>query len=105
MSSQTQIEPRALEDELSALRAEHETAESGVARAILMHEIAVLEEESGDSSAAARDQLDAVNSEPEFHEPLERLIQIIQRSGSSKNLGKLLGGTRRPGRGRGGEAR
>lgn len=91
MSSQTQIEPRALEDELSALRAEHENAESGVARAILMHEIAVLEEESGDSSGAARDQLDAVNSEPEFHEPLERLIQIIQRSGSSKNLGKLLG--------------
>ncbi|MBK7586372.1 MAG: tetratricopeptide repeat protein [Myxococcales bacterium] len=80
----------ALETELARLRAEHESADSAVARAILMHEIAVLEERSGDSSAAARDQLDAVNAEPEFHEPLERLIQIIQRSGSSKNLGKLL---------------
>ncbi|GMV12520.1 MAG: hypothetical protein AMXMBFR56_07440 [Polyangiaceae bacterium] len=91
MSSQLQLDSEErLQSELSRLRAEHESAESDVTRAILMHEIAVLEERSGDSSAAARDQLDAVKSEPEFHEPLERLIQIIQRSGSSKNLGKLL---------------
>lgn len=91
MSSQLQLDSEErLQSELSRLRSEHEHADSDVTRAILMHEIAVLEERSGDSSAAARDQLDAVNSEPEFHEPLERLIQIIQRSGSSKNLGKLL---------------
>ncbi|MCC6666423.1 MAG: hypothetical protein IT375_21905 [Polyangiaceae bacterium] len=91
MSSQQQLDsPTRLEAELTRLRAEHDEAESDVTRAILMHEIAVLEERAGDSSAAARDQLDAVNSEPEFHEPLERLIQLIQKSGSSKNLGKLL---------------
>lgn len=91
MSSQQKLDLEArIESELGRLRAEHESAESDVARAILMHEIAVLEEKSGDSSAAARDQLDAVNSEPEFHEPLERLIQIINKSGSTKNLGKLL---------------
>lgn len=91
MSLQSQLDPHArLESELGRLRAEQENAETDVARAILMHEVAVLEEELGDSSAAARDQLDAVNAEPEFHEPLERLIRIIQKSGSSKNLGKLL---------------
>ncbi|MBI3203586.1 MAG: hypothetical protein HYZ29_18755 [Myxococcales bacterium] len=91
MSSQPKLDsPIRLEAELSRLRAEHDEAESDVTRAILMHEIAVIEERTGDSSAAARDQLDAVNSEPEFHEPLERLIQLIQKSGSSKNLGKLL---------------
>ena len=91
MSSPIQLDSDArLQSELAQLRLEHEHAASDVSRAILMHEIAVLEEQSGDTSSAARDQLDAVNSEPEFHEPLERLIQIIQRSGSNKNLGKLL---------------
>src|SRR6476619_5003032 len=32
----------------------------------------------------------AVNAEPDFREPLERLIAIIERRQSYKNLGKLL---------------
>jgi cellulose synthase operon protein C len=57
---------------------------------MLLHEIGVLEELGGDEAAAARDLLGAVNAEPEFREPLERLISIIERRQSYKNLGKLL---------------
>src|SRR5687768_1418971 len=83
-------DPEQISSEIARLRAEHDATESAVIRALLLHEIGVLEELAGDTASAARDQLDAVNAEPEFREPLERLIQIVQKSGSSKNLGKLL---------------
>ncbi len=75
---------------IARLREELEGNDSSTGQAILLHEIAVLEELSGDESGAARDYLAAINAEPEFSEPLERLIAILQRRGSQKNLGKLL---------------
>jgi cellulose synthase operon protein C len=75
---------------ISRLRAEHDGTEESASRAILLHEIGVLEERLGDEAASARDQLGAVNAEPDFREPLERLIAIIERRQSHKNLGKLL---------------
>ncbi|MEB2322679.1 MAG: tetratricopeptide repeat protein [Sorangiineae bacterium] len=75
---------------IARLRAEHDVADPGTPRALLLHELGVLEELLGDEAAAARDQLGAVNAEPEFREPLERLIAIIERRQSYKNLGKLL---------------
>jgi cellulose synthase operon protein C len=75
---------------IGRLRAEHDATQSSILKALLLHEIAVLEELIGDEAAAARDQLGAVNAEPEFREPLERLIAIIERRQSFKNLGKLL---------------
>ncbi len=75
---------------IARLRAEHDGANESATRAILLHEIGVLEERLGDEAASARDQLGAVNAEPEFREPLERLIAIIERRQSYKNLGKLL---------------
>ncbi|HEY4104988.1 MAG TPA: hypothetical protein VGM44_13915, partial [Polyangiaceae bacterium] len=75
---------------IARLRAEHDGAVDNAARAILLHEIGVLEERLGDEAASARDQLGAVNAEPDFREPLERLIAIIERRQSYKNLGKLL---------------
>jgi len=72
------------------LRAEHAASGSAERQAILLHEIGVLEERLGDEATAARDQLAAVNAEPEFAEPLERLLAIIERRQSYKNLGKLL---------------
>ncbi|HEX3773627.1 MAG TPA: tetratricopeptide repeat protein [Polyangiaceae bacterium] len=75
---------------IARLRAEHDGAADGATRAILLHEIGVLEERLGDEAASARDQLGAVNAEPDFREPLERLIAIIERRQSYKNLGKLL---------------
>ena len=75
---------------IARLRAEHDAAGDGKARAILLHEIGVLEERVGDETASVRDQLGAVNAEAEFREPLERLIAIIERRQSYKNLGRLL---------------
>jgi hypothetical protein len=75
---------------VTRLRAEQSATASSSRSALLLHEIGVLEEALGDEAAAARDQLAAVNAEPEFTEPLERLIAIIERRQSYKNLGKLL---------------
>jgi hypothetical protein len=72
------------------LRAEQTASSTPAREAALLHEVGVLEEAIGDEAAAARDQLAAVNFEPEFTEPLERLIAIIERRQSYKNLGKLL---------------
>jgi len=75
---------------MQRLRAEHDASESQTTKAILLHELGVLAEALGDEAASARDQLGAVNADPQFHEPLERLIVIIERRQSYKNLGKLL---------------
>src|SRR5690349_16877097 len=75
---------------IGRLRAEHEIASSATTQAVLLHEVGVLEELVGDEAAAARDHLAAVNSDPEFREPLERLVAIIERRQSYKNLGKVL---------------
>src|SRR5687768_13148115 len=83
-------DPSIVTSAIARLRAEHDAATSNVLKAILLHEIAVLEELIGDEAAAARDQLNAVNAEPDFREPLERLIAIIERRQSFKNLSKLL---------------
>ena len=72
------------------LRAEHDANDDAVAQGTLLHEIGVLEEAQGDEAAAARDLLSAINVDPEFREPLEQLIVIIERRKSFKNLGKLL---------------
>ncbi|HTA94058.1 MAG TPA: tetratricopeptide repeat protein [Polyangiaceae bacterium] len=92
-TSQVQSPPQDLTLVTSAiarLRAEHDASGENASRAILLHEIGVLEERLGDEAASARDQLGAVNAEPDFREPLERLIAIIERRQSYKNLGKLL---------------
>ncbi|MCA9597218.1 MAG: hypothetical protein KC776_28085 [Myxococcales bacterium] len=75
---------------IARLREELEGNDSPTAQAVLLHEIAVLEELASDESGAARDYLASINAEPEFSEPLERLIAILQRRSSQKNLGKLL---------------
>jgi hypothetical protein len=75
---------------IARLRAEHDAADDGKTRAILLHEIGVLEERLGQETESARDQLGAVTAEPTFREPLERLIAIIERRQSHKNLGRLL---------------
>jgi cellulose synthase operon protein C len=75
---------------VARLRSEQTASTTSLRAAVLLHEVGVLEEALGDEAAAARDQLAAVNVEPEFTEPLERLIAIIERRQSYKNLGKLL---------------
>jgi hypothetical protein len=83
-------DPELANNAIVRLRAEESAAESATGQAVLLHEIAVLEEGLGDEAAALRDHLSAVNADPEFREPLERLIAIVGRRQSHKNLGKLL---------------
>ncbi len=89
-STSTPPDPTLVASMIARLRAEHDATDSGTTRALLLHEVGVLEELIGDEATAAHDLLGAVNAEPEFREPLERLISIIERRQSYKNLGKLL---------------
>ena len=96
-STSTQAPPRsstaderALTSSIERLRAEHDANDNGALQSVLLHEMGVLEERSGDEAAAARDFLAAVNIDPEFREPLERLVAIIERRQSCRNLGKVL---------------
>ena len=72
------------------LQAEYDAAPSAVTQALLLHEIAVLEERLGEEAESIRDHLGATDAEPSFHEPLERLSGVIARRGSSRLLGRLL---------------
>lgn len=91
MTAQT---PRATEDGVTSLiarlRAEHAAQTDRSLQALLLHEIGVLEETGAEEAAAVRDYLGAFNADPQFREPLEQLLRILQRRKSVKNLGKLL---------------
>ncbi|MEY4548761.1 MAG: hypothetical protein RL685_4956, partial [Pseudomonadota bacterium] len=79
-----------VETSLSWLQAELELAELPDRKAALRHEIGVLQELLGKDSVAVRELLAAVNALPRFKEPLERLIALIERRRSFKNLPTLL---------------
>jgi tetratricopeptide (TPR) repeat protein len=79
-----------LETGLSWLQAELDLAELPDRKAALRHEIGVLQELAGRDSLAVRELLAAVNALPRFKEPLERLIAVIERRRSFKNLPTLL---------------
>src|SRR5262245_50286245 len=79
-----------LETSLSWLQAELEHAELPDRKASLRHEIGILQELGGRDSVAVRELLAAVNALPRFKEPLERLIALIERRRSFKNLPTLL---------------
>src|SRR5215471_20683712 len=83
-------DPNVAEPVLAELRAECDRAESDQSKGILLHEIGVLEDVTDNEGQALRDLLSAVNALPEFHEPLERLVALIERRKSYKNLGKLI---------------
>src|SRR5438876_11544473 len=72
------------------LRAEHAAQRGAVSKALLLHELGVLGDRGGDDMSAARDYLAAFNADPQFREPLEGLVRLLQRRKSAKNLGKLL---------------
>jgi tetratricopeptide (TPR) repeat protein len=79
-----------LTDAIAALRREADSSTSEDRRAALLYELGVLEDRARNEAQAARDLLGAVNELPDFLEPLEKLISIIERRKSYKNLGKLL---------------
>src|SRR5689334_16513587 len=72
------------------LRAEQASASDPQHKALLLHELGVVEERAGDEMGAAREFLAAFNSYPQFREPLEGLVRLLERRKSVKNLPKLL---------------
>src|SRR6185503_2375273 len=72
------------------LRAEQASATDPQHKALLLHELGVVEERASDEMGAAREFLAAFNSYPQFREPLEGLVRLLERRKSVKNLPKLL---------------
>lgn len=89
-SGSPQAAVEALTAAAARLHAELEAASEDGARALVLHEMAVLLERAGDDPGAARDYLAAFNADPELREPLEALVALLHRRRSVKNLGKLL---------------
>lgn len=92
---ETVPEQTILEANLRWLREESEGVWAPEQKAAIRHEIGVLEQLAGRDSVAVRDLLAAVNSFASFREPLERLIVLIERHRSFKNLPTLLEHLRR----------
>jgi tetratricopeptide (TPR) repeat protein len=84
-----------LQTNLAWLREELAGSRLPEQKAAIRHEIGVLEQLAGRDSVAVRDLLAAVNSQARFKEPLERLIVLIERHRSFKNLPPLLEHLRR----------
>lgn len=75
---------------LDRLITESDSAQTSSLRALWMYERGVATEADDDDAAAAASYLNAINSEPEFGEPLEHLIAITEQRQSHKNLARLL---------------
>ncbi len=80
----------AIEGTVKRLRAELAGTNDKARQARLLMEIGEIEERAGDEPGAARDYLAAFNAAPEFREPLEGLVRLLERRRSLKNLGKLV---------------
>jgi tetratricopeptide (TPR) repeat protein len=80
----------AIDDKIRRLRAEIAGVADPARQARLLADVADLEESIGDQPGAARDYLAAYNVDPSFHEPLEGLVQLLEKRRSLKNLGKLI---------------
>jgi cellulose synthase operon protein C len=72
------------------LQAEQESASDPQQKALLLHELGVVEESGGEEMEAAREFLAAFNAYAQFREPLEGLVRLLERRKSVKNLPKLL---------------
>jgi tetratricopeptide (TPR) repeat protein len=81
---------KAIEGTVQKLRSELANQREKPRQARLLGEIGELEERVGDEPAAARDYLAAFNTDPQFREPLEGLVRLLERRRSLRNLGKLI---------------
>ena len=72
------------------LEAEIEATSSVATRALLLHEAALLQERAGNVTEAARLQLQAVNTDPQLTEPVERLLALFEQRHSLKNIGRVV---------------
>ncbi|HTV20794.1 MAG TPA: hypothetical protein VMG12_19050, partial [Polyangiaceae bacterium] len=79
-----------LEADLAWLREELTGAKSPEQRASILYQLGLLELSAARDTVAVRQLLAAVNAVAFFKEPLERLIVLIERRRSFKNLSTLL---------------
>ncbi|HWO10685.1 MAG TPA: hypothetical protein VNN80_14430, partial [Polyangiaceae bacterium] len=91
-SSSSEPRPRRvlLEADLTWLREELSGAKSHDQKASILYQMGVLQQLAGRDPAAVRQLLAAVNTVAHFKEPLERLIVLVERHRSFKNLPTLL---------------
>jgi hypothetical protein len=91
-SSSPEARPRRalIETDLTWLREELAGAKTPEQKASILYQLGVLEQLAGRDPAAVRHLLAAVNTVSHFKEPLERLIVLIERHRSFKNLPTLL---------------
>ena len=82
--------PASEEAEAEWLRAETAKAPDKVRQARLLGEAGERAERAGDEPTAARDYLAAFNAAPDFREPLEALVRLLERRRSLKNLGRVI---------------
>jgi tetratricopeptide (TPR) repeat protein len=93
MSRRPSVAPgaaKAIEGTVAKLRAELNAASEKPRQSRLLGEIGELEERVGEEPGAARDYLAAFNADPQFREPLEALVRLLERRRSLRNLGKLI---------------
>src|SRR5260370_42172041 len=72
------------------LQAEQDQATDPQQKALLLHELGVIEERAGEEMEAAREFLAAFNAHAQFREPLEGLVRLLERRKSVKNPPKRL---------------
>jgi len=74
---------------LAWLTAEQNAAESPAYTSMLLHETGVILESSGEDVEAAKNYRAAISCDPDFREPLERLIALSERHRRTEELGTL----------------
>jgi tetratricopeptide (TPR) repeat protein len=82
--------PVVVRPDIADLHAEIGVADNPGAKSVLLYELGLLEERLDDDMGAAREYLAAFNAQPEFREPLEGLLRILERRKSVRNLTRLL---------------
>ncbi len=84
------LDRRALDARIAWLRDEIEHVREPEHKATLRYQIGFLEQRANREAVAVREYLAAINAVARFKEPLERLIAMIERRRSFKNLPTVL---------------
>ena len=84
------FEPSAMHTGNGWLDTEIEATSTNGTRALLLYEAALLAEQSGNATDAAKLHLQAVNTDPHLAEPVERLLAVFEQRHSPKNIGRVV---------------
>ncbi len=84
------FEPAAMHTSNGWLEAEIGATSTSGPRALLLYETALMAEQSGNATEAAKSHLQAVNTDPHLAEPVERLLALFEQRHSLKNIGRVV---------------